>query len=104
MRSSEQAGVLNRRQLIAAAGMAAFASQIAEKASAQTNSSTSGTDRKMTRPSTISLERPTPKIRKVIFSNPPANLIVPETVSRLHEVVVEMSEDPDVQVVIFTSS
>jgi enoyl-CoA hydratase/carnithine racemase len=104
MRSSEQAGVLNRRQLIAAAGMAAFASQSAEKASAQTNSSTSGTDRKMTRPSTISLERPTPKIRKVIFSNPPANLIVPETVSRLHEVVVEMSEDPDVQVVIFTSS
>ena len=32
------------------------------------------------------------------------NLIVPETVSRLHQVVVEMSEDPDVQVVIFNSS
>jgi enoyl-CoA hydratase/carnithine racemase len=104
MRSSKQVGVLNRRQLIAAAGVAAFASQSPKEAFAQTNSSTSGTERKMTQSSTISLERPTPKIRKVIFSNPPANLIVPETVSRLHEVVKDMSEDPDVQVVIFTSS
>jgi enoyl-CoA hydratase/carnithine racemase len=104
MRSSKQAVVLNRRQLIAAAGVAAFASQSPKEAFTQTNSSTSGTERKMTQPSTISLERPTRKIRKVIFSNPPANLIVPETVSRLHEVVKDMSEDPDVQVVIFTSS
>jgi enoyl-CoA hydratase/carnithine racemase len=89
---------------MAAAGVAAFASQSPKEAFAQTNSSTSGTERKMTQSSTISLERPTPKIRKVIFSNPPANLIVPETVSRLHEVVKDMSEDPDVQVVIFTSS
>jgi enoyl-CoA hydratase/carnithine racemase len=104
MRSSKQVGVLNRRQLIAAAGVAAFASQSPKEAFAQTNSSTSGTERKMAQSSTISLERPTRKIRKVIFSNPPANLIVPETVSRLHEVVKDMSEDPDVQVVIFTSS
>ena len=103
MRSSKQAGVLNRRQLIAAAGVASFASQSPKEAFAQ-KSSTLGTERKMTQPSTISLERPTPKVRKVIFSNPPANLIVPETVSRLHEVVKDMSEDPDVQVVIFTSS
>lgn len=99
MRSSKQAGVLNRRQLIAAAGVAAFASQSPKDAFAQT-----GPEPKMTQPSTISLERPTPKICKVIFSNPPANLIVPETVSRLHEVVVQMSEDPDVQVVVFNSS
>ena len=57
----------------------------------------------MTQPSTISLERLTPKICKATFPNPPTNLVVPETVSRLHEVVVEMSEDPDVRVVIFTS-
>jgi enoyl-CoA hydratase/carnithine racemase len=104
MRSSKQAGVLNRRQLIAAAGVAAFASQSPKETFSQTNSSRSKTERKMTQPSTISLERPTPKIRKVIFSNPPANLIVPETVSRLHEAVKDMSEDPDVQVAIFTSS
>jgi enoyl-CoA hydratase/carnithine racemase len=104
MRSSKQVGVLNRRQLIAAAGAAAFASQSPKDAFAQTTSSTSGTERKMTPSSTISLELPTPKIRKIVFSNPPANLIVPETVSRLHEVVKDMSEDPDVQVVIFTSS
>jgi enoyl-CoA hydratase/carnithine racemase len=58
----------------------------------------------MTQPSTISLERLTPKICKITFSNPPANLIVPETVSRLHEVIEEMSQDPQVQVAIFTSS
>jgi enoyl-CoA hydratase/carnithine racemase len=94
---------LNRRQLIAAASVAAFASPPLKVAFSQTNSSTSDAERKMTQPSTISLERLTPKTCKVTFSNPPTNLVVPETVSRLHEVVVEMSEDPDVQVVIFTS-
>ena len=58
----------------------------------------------MTRPSTISSERVTPRIRKITFSNPPTNLIVPETVFRLHELVKEMSEDAEVQVVIFTSN
>ena len=58
----------------------------------------------MNQPSTISIERQTPKIRKIKFANPPVNLIVPETVSRLHEVVKELSEDEQVQVVIFTSS
>lgn len=103
-RRTAHAGVLNRRQLMVAAGVAALASQSPREAFAQTDSSASATERKMAQPSTITLERPTPKIRKVIFSNPPVNLIVPETVSRLHEVVVEMGEDPNVQVVIFTSS
>ena len=58
----------------------------------------------MTQPSTIRIERLTPTICKITFANPPANLIVPETVSRLHEVIEEMSEDPQVQVAIFTSS
>jgi enoyl-CoA hydratase/carnithine racemase len=58
----------------------------------------------MTQPSTISVERLTPGIRKITFSNPPVNLIVGETVSRLVEVVTELSGDPQVQVVVFTSS
>jgi enoyl-CoA hydratase/carnithine racemase len=58
----------------------------------------------MTQSSTVSLERLSPHISKVTFSNPPANLIVPETVSRLHDIVVELSEDPDIKVVLFTSS
>lgn len=58
----------------------------------------------MTQLNTISVERLTPKICKITFANPPANLIVPETVSRLHEVVKELSEDSQVQVAIFTSS
>ncbi|WP_406213789.1 enoyl-CoA hydratase/isomerase family protein [Streptomyces canus] len=58
----------------------------------------------MTQPSTISVERLTPGIRKITFSNPPVNLIVGETVSRLVEVVTELSEDPQVHVAVFTSS
>ncbi|KQW14822.1 enoyl-CoA hydratase/isomerase family protein [Streptomyces sp. Root369] len=58
----------------------------------------------MTQPGTISVERLTPGIRKITFSNPPVNLIVGETVSRLVEVVTELSEDPQVHVVVFTST
>ncbi|MDW8803320.1 enoyl-CoA hydratase/isomerase family protein [Streptomyces scabiei] len=50
------------------------------------------------------MESPAPRIRKIVFSNAPANPIVPETVSRLHEVVTELSEDAQVHVVVFTSS
>jgi enoyl-CoA hydratase/carnithine racemase len=95
---------LNRREFIVTAGVTALASSSSKEASSQTNPSRSDPERKMTQTSTISLELPTPKICKVIFSNPPVNLIVPETVSRLHEVVKELSEDAQVQVVIFTSS
>ncbi|WP_327312433.1 enoyl-CoA hydratase/isomerase family protein [Streptomyces sp. NBC_01235] len=50
------------------------------------------------------MERLTPGIRKITFSNPPVNLVVGETVSRLVEVVTELSEDPQVHVAVFTSS
>jgi len=53
--------------------------------------------------STITVERATPKIVKIQFANPPVNLIIPETVTRLHEVVKELCEDENVHVVIFTS-
>ncbi len=53
--------------------------------------------------STITVERVTPKIVKIKFANPPVNLIIPETVTRLHEVVKELCEDEKVHVVIFTS-
>ncbi|ULR48436.1 enoyl-CoA hydratase/isomerase family protein [Streptomyces deccanensis] len=58
----------------------------------------------MTQPSTIGVERLTPAIRRITFSNPPVNLIVGETASRLVEIVTELSEDPQVHVVLFTSS
>jgi len=57
----------------------------------------------MTHESTITLERRTPKIARVTFANPPANLIVSETVTRLDEILRELDDDPDIQVVIFTS-
>ncbi|MDC0709479.1 enoyl-CoA hydratase/isomerase family protein [Stigmatella sp. ncwal1] len=58
----------------------------------------------MSEQSTVSVERSTPKIATITFANPAANVIVPETVKRLHEIVVELSNDNQVQVVIFTSS
>ncbi|ELP61984.1 hypothetical protein ACKI1I_22960 [Streptomyces turgidiscabies] len=57
----------------------------------------------MAQPSTIGVERLTPRIRRITFSDPPAGLLVPETVSRLRE-VDGMSEDPEVHVAVFTSS
>ncbi|WP_030438383.1 enoyl-CoA hydratase/isomerase family protein [Actinoplanes subtropicus] len=58
----------------------------------------------MTPSSTISVDRTTPEIRKITFANPPVNLIVGETVSRLIEVITELSEDPQVHVAVLTSS
>jgi enoyl-CoA hydratase/carnithine racemase len=60
-------------------------------------------DKIMKNASTITVERVTPKTVKIKFANPPVNLIIPETVTRLHEVVKELCEDEKVHVVIFTS-
>ena len=57
----------------------------------------------MTEQSTISLERPSPQIARITFSNPPVNLIAGETVRRLAEIVAELGADPDIQVVVFAS-
>ncbi|MGY3591412.1 enoyl-CoA hydratase/carnithine racemase [Bradyrhizobium sp. USDA 4341] len=58
----------------------------------------------MTQSSTVVLERLSPHIARVVFSNPPANLLVPDAVSRLHDLVVALSNDPDIKVTLFTSS
>ncbi len=58
----------------------------------------------MTSGSKLSIEAPTPKIRRLVFSNPPVNLIVPETVTQLHDAIKALSNEPSVQVVIITSS
>ncbi|MHA5052177.1 enoyl-CoA hydratase/isomerase family protein [Streptomyces sp. SD15] len=57
----------------------------------------------MGQPSTVRLERTTPQIAKITFANPPVNLVVPETLVRLHEIVTGFEKDPDLQVVVFTS-
>jgi enoyl-CoA hydratase/carnithine racemase len=53
--------------------------------------------------STITLERPTPRIARITFANPPVNLIVSETVTRLDEILRQLDDDPDIQVVVFAS-
>lgn len=52
----------------------------------------------------VTVEVVSPRIRRVVFANPPANLIGPETVARLHQVVRALEDDPSVQVVVFASS
>lgn len=54
--------------------------------------------------STIQVERISANIRKVEYSNPPVNLLIPEAIYRLHSLVKEWSEDEQVQVVMFTSN
>lgn len=57
----------------------------------------------MSQPSTIRLERTTRQTAKITFANPPANVVIPETVVTLHRIVAELEADPDIQVVVFTS-
>ncbi|MFE9679520.1 enoyl-CoA hydratase/isomerase family protein [Streptomyces sp. NPDC006259] len=57
----------------------------------------------MTQHSMFSIETVAPRIRKVTFSNPPANVVGADTVTQLTDVVDELSQDEKVQVVIFDS-
>ena len=57
----------------------------------------------MTEHSTIQLERSSPQVGKITFTNPPVNLIVAETVLRLAEIVTELQKEADIQVVVFDS-
>src|SRR6266542_3171399 len=61
------------------------------------------TSHPMSRSSTISFERTTPQTASISFANPPANLVISETVVALHQIVRELDEDPDIQVVVFSS-
>ncbi|MDP4510174.1 enoyl-CoA hydratase/isomerase family protein [Nonomuraea turcica] len=55
----------------------------------------------MSQSSTIHLERTTPQTARITFANPPMNLVIPETVVTLHEIVRGLDDDPDIQVVVF---
>lgn len=51
----------------------------------------------------VKLEKRTPQLWQVTVANPPFNLVVPEMVSALHAVVLEMERDSDVKVILFKS-
>jgi enoyl-CoA hydratase/carnithine racemase len=51
----------------------------------------------------VRLERTSPRIARVTFSNPPVNLVVGSLVVRLAQIVGELETDPDIQVVVFDS-
>lgn len=57
----------------------------------------------MNNPSTVLLERNSPRLATITFSNPPANVTMVETVARLAEILGEFEQDSDLQVVAFKS-
>ena len=57
----------------------------------------------MSQPSTIRLARTTPHTARITFANPPVNLVIPETVVTLREIVRGLDSDPDIKVVVFSS-
>lgn len=57
----------------------------------------------MTQHSLFAVETVAPKVRKVTYSNPPVNLVGPDTITQLLGLVDELSADEQVQVVIFAS-
>jgi len=54
--------------------------------------------------STVIVERQSPRLASVTFSNPPANITVVETVTRLAEILASFERDADLQVVVFKSA
>ncbi|MBE4737800.1 MULTISPECIES: enoyl-CoA hydratase/isomerase family protein [Streptomyces] len=57
----------------------------------------------MTQHSMFKIEIVAPKIRRVTFSNPPVNVVGADTVVQLLDIVNELSQDEQVQVVVFDS-
>lgn len=57
----------------------------------------------MSTPSTVILDRPSPRVATITFHNPPANVVAAETAVRLREIVTDLESDADVQVVVFKS-
>lgn len=56
-------------------------------------------------PSTlIRVDKRTPQLWRITIDHPPFNLVVPEMVSALHAVVVDMERDPDLRVVVYDSA
>ncbi len=58
----------------------------------------------MSNPSTVILERNSPRLATITFSNPPANVTMVETVVRLAGIISDFERDSDLQVVVFKSA
>ena len=52
----------------------------------------------------VTLERVTPSHCRVVLDNPPLNLMGPEFVPQIREIVTELENDERVKVVIFESA
>ena len=48
----------------------------------------------------IRVDKRTPQLWRITIDHPPFNLVVPEMVSALHAVVVDMEREPDLRVVV----
>ncbi|WP_337271381.1 enoyl-CoA hydratase/isomerase family protein [Oryzifoliimicrobium ureilyticus] len=52
-------------------------------------------------PETLKLERPTPAVAYITFANPPANLLTPPTIDGLRAIIMDLEQDPTIQVAVF---
>lgn len=59
--------------------------------------------RPTSQPSTIRLDRTSPQAARITSSNPPVNLVVPETIVALRDVVAQLEQDPEIKVVVLES-
>jgi enoyl-CoA hydratase/carnithine racemase len=57
----------------------------------------------MSHPSTVILERISPRLATITFAHPPANVTTVEIVARLDGILGEFEQDPELQVVVFKS-
>jgi enoyl-CoA hydratase/carnithine racemase len=57
----------------------------------------------MNQHNTFRVERTTPRVARVIFANPPVNLVVPTSIGRLHDIISGFEKDPHIGVVVFAS-
>src|SRR4029077_9477518 len=76
----------------------------ASRASQHPNRDTEALMNSATKTAQVRLTRVTPAQRRVVLDNPPLNLMGPEFVSQIREVVTELENDDQVKVVVFESA
>lgn len=86
---------------MAAAGVTSIAASVPAVAQLQAGSIANSAPE--TGASLLQVTKHTPQLWRITVRNPPFNLVVPELVSALHALVLELERDPNVRVVVFDS-
>lgn len=97
---------LSRREFVALAmaGAASLAIGMPAPVAAQTLGTPSPNPTPRPPSGLVRVDKRTPQLWRITIANPPFNLVVPEMVSALHTVVLDLERDSDVRVVVFESA